>query len=263
MLASSQKIGFAAQVRKAEDKKERKNMEATLKEMLEAGVHFGHQKSRWNPKMSSFIFTERNGVHIFDLNKTAEGLEEALKFVQSIVKNGGTVLFVGTKKQAQEIIKRDADSCGMPYVIERWFGGMLTNFETFLSLSKTLKDLKTKIEKNDFATKKQLVVAKKKEEKLETTLGGTTNLKKLPDALYVVDVTKEVNAVKEAKKLGIPVIGLVDTNADPTLVDYVIPANDDAVKSISLITGEIAKAIGSAKPVSNKDEQPAQTTEEA
>lgn len=228
-------------------------MEATLKEMLEAGVHFGHQKSRWNPKMNSFIFTERNGVHIFDLNKTAEGMEDALKFVKKVTKEGGTVLFVGTKKQAQSIVKKEAESCGMPYVTDRWLGGMLTNFETFLSLSKTLRDLKAKIEKNDFATKKQLVVAKKKEEKLETNLGGTGNMKKLPEALFVIDVVKEINAVREAKKLHIPVVGLVDTNANPDLVDYVIPGNDDAVKSISLITGEIAKAICEAKPVTAKE----------
>lgn len=229
-------------------------MEATLKEMLEAGVHFGHQKSRWNPKMNSFIFTERNGIHIFDLNKSMEGLEAAIKFAEKTAKEGGTILFVGTKKQAQDIVKAAAESCGMPYVIDRWFGGMLTNFETFLSLSRTLKNLKVKIEKNDFATKKQLVVAKKKEEKLDTTLGGTSDLKKLPDVLFVIDAVKEDLAISEARKLNIPVIAIVDTNANPDLIDYVIPGNDDAVKSISLISNEIAKAISKSKPLVPKEE---------
>lgn len=223
-------------------------MEATLKEMLEAGVHFGHQRSRWNPKMSSFIFTERNGIHIFDLTKTAESLEVAIKFANKIAKENGTILFVGTKKQAQDIVRATAESCGMPYVNERWFGGMLTNFDTFLSLSKTLRDLKVKIEKNAFATKKQLVVATKKEEKLSTTLGGTSNLKKLPDALFVVDVVKEHNAVAEANKLGIPVIAIADTNANPDVIDYPIPGNDDAIKSIQLLSNEIAKAVNDFKP---------------
>lgn len=229
-------------------------MEATLKEMLEAGVHFGHQKSRWNPKMNSFIFTERNGIHIFDLVKTQDKLNEAIDFVKKTSKNNGTILFVGTKKQAQSIVKEAAESAGMPYVIDRWFGGMLTNFETFLSLNKTLRDLKARIENNDFATKKQLVVAKKKEEKLETTLGGTTKLKKLPDALFIVDTVKEDNAISEARKLNIPVIGIVDTNGNPDLVDYVIPANDDAVKSIALICKEIAKSIADNKPLVAKEE---------
>lgn len=231
----------------------KEKMETTLKEMLEAGVHFGHQKSRWNPKMNSFIFTERNGIHIFDLNKSMEGLEEATKFASDIAKKGGTILFVGTKKQAQDIVKTAAESADMPYVIDRWFGGMLTNFETFLSLSRTLKSLKVKIEKNDFSTKKQLVVAKKKEEKLDTTLGGTSNLKQLPDALFVVDTVKEDLAISEARKLKIPVIAIVDTNANPDLVDYVIPGNDDAVKSISLISNEIARAIKEATPLVPKE----------
>lgn len=234
--------------------KKEKNMQTTLKEMLEAGVHFGHQKSRWNPKMAPFIFTTRNNIHIFDLTKTADSLEEAIKFVKSLAKENKTILFVGTKKQGQAIVKEAAESCGMPYVNERWLGGMLTNFETFLSLSKTLRDLKAKIEKNEFSTKKQSVVAKKKEEKLETNLGGTTKMKRLPDALFIVDVVKENNAVNEAIKLGIPVIGLVDTNANPDLIDYPIPGNDDAVKSISLVAKEIAAAINEATPLKPKEE---------
>lgn len=229
-------------------------METTLKEMLEAGVHFGHQKSRWNPKMNSFIFTTRNGIHIFDLVKTADGLENAIKFAQKLTKDGKSILFVGTKKQAQAVVKTAAESCGMPYVTDRWLGGMLTNFETFLSLKKTLKDLKTKIEKNEFSTKKQLIVAKKKEEKLETTLGGTSDLKRLPDALFIVDVVKESNAVREANKLGIPVIGIVDTNANPDNIDFVIAGNDDAVKSIQLIVNEIAKQISAVKPIVAKED---------
>lgn len=232
-----------------------------MKDMLEAGVHFGHQKSRWNPKMNSFIFTERNGIHIFDLSKTVEGLEEALKFVKKTAANKGTILFVGTKKQAQAIVQSAAETAGMPYVNERWLGGMLTNFETFLSLTKTLRDLNSKIEKNAFATKKQLVVAKKKAEKLENNLGGTKDLKKLPDALFVVDVVKEANAVREANKLGIPVIAIVDTNANPDLVDYVIPGNDDAVRSIAIISNEIAKTIKDSKPLEAKENQKEEVTE--
>jgi small subunit ribosomal protein S2 len=223
-------------------------METTIREMLEAGVHFGHQKSRWNPKMNSFIFTERGGVHIFDLVKTEAKLQEALKFIDSIVERNGSILFVGTKKQAQSMVKEAAESCGMPYVSERWLGGMLTNFETFSLRLKTLKELKSRIEKEGFATKKQLVVARKKAERMTETLGGITELKKLPDALFIIDIVREHNAVKEAIKLHIPVIAVVDSNADPELVDYCIPGNDDAVKAIQLYLKEIASEINKHKP---------------
>jgi small subunit ribosomal protein S2 len=229
-------------------------MTVSMKEMLEAGVHFGHQKSRWNPKMASFIFTERGGVHIFDLAKTEEGLEESLKFVRNIAANNGQILFVGTKKQAQTIISDAAKSASMPYVTERWMGGMLTNFPTFLSQIRNLKKLNERIETNDFATKKQLVTAKKLADKLEANLGGIKEMKKLPDALFVVDIVREDIAIKEARNIGIPVVAIVDTNANPDLVDYVIPGNDDAVKSIKIITEEIARVIAENKPVQAKEE---------
>ena len=218
-------------------------MSVNVKEMLEAGVHFGHQKSRWNPKMSPYIFTERNGVHIFDLTKTEEKLTEAKKAIAEIIKNNGTILFVGTKKQATEIIKEAATSCNMPYVTERWLGGMLTNFGTIFSRIKTLKTLEEKIANNKFATKKQLVVAQKKVEKLIKNLGGISSMDKLPEALFVVDIVREHNAVGEAKKLGIPVIAIVDSNGDPDKVDYLIPGNDDAVGSVKLLVNEVAEVI--------------------
>jgi small subunit ribosomal protein S2 len=229
-------------------------MTVSMKEMLEAGVHFGHQKSRWNPKMASFIFTERGGVHIFDLAKTEEGLEEALKFVRNISANGGQVLFIGTKKQAQTIVSEAAISAGMPFVTERWMGGMLTNFPTFQSQIRNLKKINERIDSNDFATKKQLVVARKQAEKMEANLGGIKEMKKLPDALFIVDIVREDIAIKEAKTIGIPVVAIVDTNANPDLVNYVIPGNDDAVKSIKIITDEIARVITENKPTLIKEE---------
>ena len=229
-------------------------MSVSMKDMLEAGVHFGHQKSRWNPKMASFIFTERNGVHIFDLAKTEEGLDEAKKFVRNVSSTGGTILFVGTKKQAQEIVKEAAVSCGMPYVTERWLGGMLTNFNTILSRVNNLKKLDEKIEKNDFATKKQLTVAKKQAEKLAITLGGIKDMKNVPNAIFVIDAVRESTAITEARKLSIPVIAIADTNANPDLIDYVIPGNDDAVKAIKLLSQEIAETINDNKPVVAKEE---------
>jgi len=229
-------------------------MTVSMKEMLEAGVHFGHQKSRWNPKMAPFIFTERGGVHIFDLAKTEENLEEALKFIRTVAANGGQVLFVGTKKQAQDIVREAAISVDMPYVTERWMGGMLTNFPTFLSQIRNFKKLVEQIEKNEFATKKQLVVAQKKAEKLEANLGGIKEMKKLPDAIFVVDVVREDGAVAEARKSGIPVVAIVDTNANPELIDYPIPGNDDAIKSVKILTEEIARVISENKPVATKEE---------
>ena len=229
-------------------------MNITMKEMLEAGVHFGHQRSRWNPKMAPFIFTERGGVHIFDLAKTEEGLERALKIVRSIASSGGKILFIGTKKQAQTIVQDAAISAGMPFVTERWLGGMLTNFDTVLSQLKTLKELDDKIENNLFTTKKQLVVASKQAKKLKSNLGGIETMNKIPDAVFIIDVSKESNAVKEANKLGIPVIAIVDSNANPDAIDYVIPGNDDAVKSIMLFCSELARVINENKPVPKKEE---------
>lgn len=229
-------------------------MTVSMKEMLEAGVHFGHQKSRWNPKMAPFIFAERGGVHIFDLAATSEKLEEALKFVRTVSSSGGQILFVGTKKQAQEIVKQAAESVSMPYVTERWMGGMLTNFPTFASQIRNFKKLTDKIENNEFATKKQLVVARKTAEKFEANFGGIKEMKKLPEALFVVDIVREDGAVTEARKSGIPVIAIVDTNANPDLVDYAIPGNDDALKSVRILTEEITRVIGENKPVAPKEE---------
>lgn len=229
-------------------------MTVSMKDMLEAGVHFGHQKSRWNPKMAPYIFTERNGVHIFDLAKTEEGLKEASAFVRSIASNGGSILFVGTKKQAQAIVKEAAEKAGMPYITERWMGGMLTNFSTMQSQVRNLKKIVEKIEKNDFATKKQLIMAQKQVEKVESVLGGVKEMKKLPDAVFVVDVVRESNAITEARKLNIPVIAIVDTNANPDLIDYVVPGNDDAVKSIQTLVGEIQDVISSNKPLEVKED---------
>ena len=229
-------------------------MTVSMKEMLEAGVHFGHQKSRWNPKMAPFIFTERGGVHIFDLAKTEEKLEEALKFVRTVAANGGTILFVGTKKQAQGIVREAAESVHMPYVTERWMGGMLTNFPTFVSQIRNFKKLAEKIENNEFATKKQLVVAQKQAEKLEANLGGIRDMKSLPDAIFIVDVVREDGAVAEARKCKIPVVAIVDTNANPELIDYPIPGNDDAIKSVKILTDEITRVITENKPVATKEE---------
>jgi small subunit ribosomal protein S2 len=229
-------------------------MTVSMKDMLEAGVHFGHQKSRWNPKMAPYIFTERNGVHIFDLAKTEEGLKEASAFVRSIASNGGSILFVGTKKQAQAIVKESAVKAGMPYITERWMGGMLTNFSTMQSQIRNLKKIVERIEKNDFATKKQLIMAQKHVEKVESVLGGVKDMKKLPDAVFVVDVVREANAITEARKLNIPVIAIVDTNANPDLIDYVVPGNDDAVKSIQTLVGEIQDVISSNKPLEVKED---------
>jgi len=228
-------------------------MNTSMKEMLEAGVHFGHQKSRWNPKMAPFIFTERGGVHIFDLAKTEELLLEAEKFVRNVSSNSGTILFVGTKKQGQAIVREGAESCGMPYITERWLGGMLTNFSTIKSQVSNLKKLEDKIANNDFATKKQLTVAKKQVEKLAATLTGIKDMKKLPDAIFVVDAVKENNSITEARKLHIPIIAITDTNANPEEIDYVIPGNDDAVKAIQLFVTEIANTINENKPLIPKE----------
>ena len=224
-----------------------------MKEMLEAGVHFGHQKSRWNPKMAPFIFAERGGVHIFDLATTETKLEEALKFVRTIAANGGQILFVGTKKQAQDVVRQAAESVGMPYVVERWMGGMLTNFPTISAQIRSYKKLADRINANDFATKKQLVVARKQAEKFEINFGGIKEMKKIPDALFIVDVVREDGAVTEAKKSGIPVIAIVDTNANPDLINYAIPGNDDAIKSIQILTNEITRVIAENKPATPKD----------
>ena len=217
----------------------------SMKQLLEAGVHFGHQTRRWNPKMSEYIFTERNGIYIIDLQKTVRKLEEAYSFVREISENGGEILFVGTKKQAMDSIREEAIRCGMPYVNARWLGGMLTNFNTIQKRIKRLAQLKVMESDGTFALlpKKEVIKLNLEIEKLEKFMGGITNMKKQPEALFIVDPRKERIAVAEAHKLGIPIVAIVDTNCDPDEVDYVIPGNDDAIRAIRLITGAMANAV--------------------
>jgi len=217
----------------------------TMKELLEAGVHFGHQKERWNPKMRKFIFTERNGIHIIDLQQTLKYFEQAYDYVADLVANGGTVLFVCTKKQGQDIVKEEAERCGMYYVNKRWLGGTLTNFQTIRKSIFKLKMLKKMEEEGVFdrLPKKEAMKLRRKKEKLEKYIGGIENMNRLPDALFIVDIVREENAVREARKAGVPIVALVDTNADPDLVDIPIPANDDAIRAIRLLTSRIADAV--------------------
>ncbi len=217
----------------------------SMKQLLEAGVHFGHQTRRWNPKMAEYIFTERNGIYIIDLQKTVKKVEEAYAFVRDIAANGGEILFVGTKKQAQETIKEEATRVGMHYVDARWLGGMLTNFKTIKKRIDRLAQLH-KMEEDgtfDLLPKKEVIGLKGEMDKLEKYLGGIKNLKKAPEAIFIVDPRKEKIAISEAKKLGIPVVAIVDTNCDPEEVDYVIPGNDDAIRAVKLVTSTIANAV--------------------
>ncbi|MBQ7875965.1 MAG: 30S ribosomal protein S2 [Clostridia bacterium] len=217
----------------------------SMKQLLEAGVHFGHQTRRWNPKMAEYIFTERNGIYIIDLQKTVKKIEEAYDFVREIAQEGGEVLFVGTKKQAQETIKEEAIRVGMHYVDARWLGGMLTNFKTIKKRIDRLEQLHKMQEDGtfDLLPKKEVSLLLGEMEKLEKYLGGIKNLKKTPAAMFVVDPRKEKIAISEAKKLGIPVVAIVDTNCDPEEVDYVIPGNDDAIRAVKLVTSTIANAV--------------------
>lgn len=224
----------------------------SMKQLLEAGVHFGHQTRRWNPKMKPYIFTERNGVYIIDLQKTVPKLEEACNFVGRIVSEGGEVLFVGTKKQASDSVKEEAIRCGMHYVNARWLGGMMTNFKTIRTRIDRLYKLNQMKEDGtfDLLPKKEVIKLNLEIEKLEKFLGGVKKMTKLPAALFVVDPKKERIAVLEARKLDIPIISIVDTNCDPDEVDYVIPGNDDAIRAVKLITGVIATSILEAKQLS-------------
>jgi len=217
----------------------------TMKELLEAGVHFGHQKERWNPKMKKFIFTERNGIHIIDLQQTLKYFEKAYDYIADLVANGGTVLFVCTKKQGQDIVEEEAKRCGMYYVNKRWLGGTLTNFQTIRKSIFKLKMLKKMEEEGIFERlpKKEAMKLRRKKEKLEKYIGGIENMNRIPDALFVVDIVREENAVREARRAGVPIVALVDTNADPDLVDIPIPANDDAIRAIKLLTSRIADAV--------------------
>ena len=216
----------------------------SMKQLLEAGVHFGHQTRRWNPKMATYIYTERNGIYIIDLQKTVKKLEEAYNFVREISANGGNVLFVGTKKQAQDAIREEAARCGGYYVNARWLGGMMTNFRTMRTRIDRLAQLKKMEEDGTFAMlpKKEVIKHQGEIEKLEKYLGGVKEMKKLPAAMFIVDPRKERNAIAEAKKLGIPVVAIVDTNCDPDEIDYVIPGNDDAIRAIRLIAAAMANA---------------------
>lgn len=222
----------------------------SMKQLLEAGVHFGHQTRRWNPKMKRYIFTERNGIYIIDLQKTVKKVEEAYNFTKNLAAEGGKILFVGTKKQAQDSVKEEAQRSGMYYVNQRWLGGTLTNFETIQKRIKRLKDIE-KMQENgtfDVLPKKEVVQLKKELERLEKFLGGIKDMKDLPDALFIIDPRKERIAVAEARKLNIPIIGIVDTNCDPDEIDVVIPANDDAIRAVKLLTSKMADAILEAKP---------------
>lgn len=217
----------------------------TMKSLLEAGVHFGHQTRRWNPKMAEYIFTERNGIYIIDLQKTVKKVEKAYEFVKDVSANGGEILFVGTKKQAQEAIENEAKRCGMYYVNQRWLGGMLTNYKTIRKRINRLHEL-NKMEEDgilDVLPKKEVIQLEHEAERLEKFLGGIKDMNGIPDALFIVDPRKERIAVREAKILGIPVIAIVDTNCDPDEIDYVIPGNDDAIRAVKLLTETIANAV--------------------
>ena len=216
----------------------------SMKQLLEAGVHFGHQTRRWNPKMAKYIFTERNGIYIIDLQKTVRKVDEAFNFIRSVAQEGKKVLFVGTKKQAQEAVKEEAVRAGMFYVNERWLGGMLTNFQTIQKRIKRLKQLEQMEQDGTFEvlTKKEVLALRHEMERLEKFLGGIKEMNRLPGALYVVDPRKERIAVAEARKLNIPIVAIVDTNCDPDEIDYVIPGNDDAIRAVRLLTGRMADA---------------------
>ena len=221
----------------------------SMKQLLEAGVHFGHQTRRWNPKMAPYIFTERNGIHIIDLQKSVVKVDEAYKAVFEIAEQGGTILFVGTKKQAQDAVKSEAERCGMYFVNERWLGGMLTNFRTIQSRIDRLKKIEKMQEDGTFDVlpKKEVAGLKKEYEKLDKNLGGIRDMKRIPDAIFVVDPKKERICVQEAQTLGITLIGIGDTNCDPEELDYIIPGNDDAIRAVKLIVGKMADAVIEAK----------------
>ncbi len=237
----------------------------SMKQLLEAGVHFGHQTRRWNPKMARFIFTERNGIYIIDLQKTVKKVDEAYNFVRDLAAEGGKVLFVGTKKQAQESIKNEAERCNQYFVNERWLGGMLTNFQTIEKRVKRLKVLEKQAEDGTFEVlpKKEVTLLKHEMEKLQKYLGGIKDMKKLPDALFIIDPKKEEIAVSEARKLNIPIIATVDTNCDPDVIDYPIPANDDAIRAVKLLTSKIADAVLEGNQGEQTEEGAAPEAEEA
>ena len=235
----------------------------SMKQLLEAGVHFGHQTRRWNPKMAEYIYTERNGIHIIDLQKTVKKADEAYMFVRSVAQDGGTVLFVGTKKQAQDSIAEEAIRCGMYYINNRWLGGTLTNFTTIKKRLARLAELQKMASDGSFdlRPKKEVAKLKLEMEKLDKNLGGIQGMKSMPAALFIVDTKKEHLAVAEARRLGIPVVAIVDTNCDPEEVDYVIPGNDDAIRAVKLVAGRLADAVIEAHQGEQLDMGPVSTTE--
>jgi len=228
----------------------------SMKQLLEAGVHFGHQTRRWNPKMKEYIFAERGGIYIIDLQKTVRKVDEAYRAVSEIIADGGEILFVGTKKQAQESIKEEALRCGMYFVNERWLGGMLTNFKTMQLRVGRMKELKRMQEDGRMALlpKKEIAKLEHELEKLQRNLGGVEGMKRVPDVIFIVDSRKERIAIQEARNLGIPIVAIVDTNCDPDEVDYVIPGNDDAIRAVKLIAGKLADAVLEAKQGEQDDE---------
>ena len=229
----------------------------SMKQLLEAGVHFGHQTRRWNPKMAEYIYTERNGIYIIDLQKSVGMVDDAYKAVSDIAAEGGTILFVGTKKQAQDAIKAEAERCGMYYVNERWLGGMLTNFKTIQSRIERLKEIEAMEADGTFDVlpKKEVIALKKELEKLQKNLGGIKEMKRIPDAIFIVDPKKERICVQEAHTLGIPLIGICDTNCDPEELDYVIPGNDDAIRAVKLIVSKMADAVIEANQGTTGEEE--------
>lgn len=240
----------------------------SMKQLLEAGVHFGHQTRRWNPKMQQFIFMDRNGIHIIDLQQTVTRLNEAYKFVEQLAAEGGTILFVGTKKQAQEAVAEEARRCGMYFVNQRWLGGMLTNFQTIQSRIRYLRDLEARRERGDFERlpKKEVQHLQDDMNRLERTLGGIKDMRRLPNAIFIVDTRKERTAVLEARRLEIPVIALADTNCDPDEMDYPIPANDDAIRAVRLLCAKIADAVIEGRrqlEAQRKEEEPQEEGEVA
>ena len=237
----------------------------SMKQLLEAGVHFGHQTRRWNPKMAKYIFTERNGIYIIDLQKTVKKLDTAYDFIRDVSAEGGEILFVGTKKQAQEAIKEEAERCGMHYVNARWLGGMLTNYRTIKTRIARLEQLNKMKEDGtfDLLPKKEVVQLEHEIEKLEKFIGGIKNMGELPKAIFVVDTRKEKIAVAEARNLGIPVVAIVDTNCDPDEIDYVIPGNDDAIRAVKLIAGAMADAVIEGRQGEQLTAAPEEASEEA
>ncbi|MBQ1331637.1 MAG: 30S ribosomal protein S2 [Lachnospiraceae bacterium] len=236
----------------------------SMKQLLEAGVHFGHQTRRWNPKMAPYIYTERNGIHIIDLQKTVGMIDTAYNAVADVASEGGIILFVGTKKQAQDTIRIEAERCGMFYVNERWLGGMLTNFKTIRSRIQHLKDIE-RMENDgtfDVLPKKEVIALLKEKAKLEKNLGGIKEMPRLPDAIFIIDPKKEHICVQEAHALGIPLIGIADTNSDPEELDFIIPGNDDAIRAIKLIASKMADAVIEGKQGEETAEAPAEAAEE-